>query len=90
MPIRRIPSLNWLRVFEAAARHQSFSRAGNDLNMSGPAISQQIKALEGHLDAKLFERGSRAVTLTEAGRAFLPVVRQSLLSVPLFRRNKYN
>jgi LysR family transcriptional regulator, glycine cleavage system transcriptional activator len=81
MPIRRIPSLNWLRVFEAAARHQSFSRAGNDLNMSGPAISQQIKALEGHLDAKLFERGSRAVTLTEAGRAFLPVVRQSLLSV---------
>lgn len=81
MPIRRIPSLNWLRVFEAAARHQSFSRAGDDLNMSGPAVSQQIKALEGHLDTRLFERGARAVTLTEAGRAFLPVVRQSLLSV---------
>jgi LysR family transcriptional regulator, glycine cleavage system transcriptional activator len=81
MPIRRIPSLNWLRVFEAAARHQSFTRAGDDLNMSGAAVSQQIKALEGHLDAKLFERGPRAVSLTQAGRAFLPVVRQSLLSV---------
>jgi LysR family glycine cleavage system transcriptional activator len=78
---RRIPSLNWLRVFEAAARHESFTRAAEALNMSAPAVSQQIKALETHLDARLFDRGSRKVKLTEAGRAFLPVVRQALLSV---------
>ena len=81
MPNRRIPSLNWLRVFEAAARCESFTRAGMALNMSAAAVSQQIKALETHLGAPLFERGPRSVTLTESGRAFLPVVRQSLLSV---------
>ena len=81
MPLRRIPSLNWLRVFEAAARMGSFSGAARLLNMSPPAVSQQIKALEGYLDATLFERGAKSVSLTDAGRAFLPTVRQSLLSV---------
>ena len=81
MPYRRIPSLNWLRVFEAAARGESFSGAARLLNMSPAAVSQQIKALEGHLETPLFERGARNVTLTDAGAAFLPVVRQSLLSV---------
>ncbi len=81
MAVRRIPSLNWLRVFETAARTESFARAAQLLNMSAPAVSQQIKALESHLKKPLFERGARSVTLTDAGRAFLPVVQQSLRSV---------
>lgn len=78
---RMIPSLNWLRVFEAAARAESFSRAADLLNMSTSAISQQVKALESHLDCELFERGPRQVTLTDAGHAFLPAVRQSLSTI---------
>ncbi|MEM7058540.1 MAG: LysR family transcriptional regulator [Pseudomonadota bacterium] len=77
----RIPSLNWLRVFEAAARTGSFARAAETLNMSPPAVSQQIKALEEHLGRQLFERGPRSVALTEPGRAFLPVVANSLHAV---------
>ncbi|MEM7179095.1 MAG: LysR family transcriptional regulator [Pseudomonadota bacterium] len=79
--MRRIPSLNWLRVFEAAARTGSFARAAEALNMSPPAISQQIKALEGYLGQNLFDRGARSVTLTEAGHAFLPAVARSLHTV---------
>ncbi|MEO0372636.1 MAG: LysR family transcriptional regulator, partial [Pseudomonadota bacterium] len=41
-----VPSLNWLRVFEAAARFQSFARAAEELNMSAAAVSQQVRALE--------------------------------------------
>ncbi len=81
MPYRQIPSLNWLRVFEAAARSESFSDAARILNMSPPAVSQQIKALEQHLKTALFDRGPRNVTLTDAGASFLPAVRQSLMSV---------
>lgn len=81
MPNRLIPSLNWLRVFEAAARTESFARAADMLGMSPPAVSQQIRALEGYLGRALFERGARAVTLTEAGRAFLPVVSNALNAV---------
>ncbi|NVO57736.1 LysR family transcriptional regulator [Rhodobacteraceae bacterium B1Z28] len=75
----RIPSLNWLRVFEAAARTESFARAAAQLNMSAAAVSQQVKALEIRLGTPLFHRHPHAVTLTEAGRAYLPSVQQSLL-----------
>jgi LysR family glycine cleavage system transcriptional activator len=78
---RGIPSLNWLRVFEAAARHENFARAAEHLNMSTSAVSQQIKALETHFGAELFERGPRHVELTDAGHAFLPAVQQSLAMV---------
>jgi LysR family glycine cleavage system transcriptional activator len=78
---RTIPSLNWLRVFEAAARLESFARAAQNLNMSTSAISQQIKALESHFGEPLFKRGPRQVELTDAGHAFLPSVRQSLRMV---------
>lgn len=81
MSLSRIPSLNWLRVFETAARFESFARAAEVLNMSPPAVSQQIRALEGYLRRDLFERGARSVRLTEAGRAFLPAVAQALHSV---------
>lgn len=81
MLLHRIPSLNWLRVFEAAARTQSFARAAETLNMSPSAVSQQIRALEGYLGRELFTRSARAVTLTEAGQTFLPVVAQSLHAI---------
>ncbi|WP_170773310.1 LysR family transcriptional regulator [Ruegeria lacuscaerulensis] len=75
----RIPSLNWLRVFEAAARTESFARAAAQLNMSAAAVSQQVKALETQLGTPLFHRHAHSVTLTETGRAYLPSVQQSLL-----------
>ncbi|WP_298849035.1 LysR substrate-binding domain-containing protein [uncultured Ruegeria sp.] len=75
----RVPSLNWLRVFEAAARTESFARAATQLNMTPAAVSQQVKALETRLGTPLFRRHAHAVTLTETGRAYLPSVQQSLL-----------
>jgi DNA-binding transcriptional LysR family regulator len=66
-------------VFEAAARTESFSRAASQLNMSPAAVSQQVKALETRLGTPLYHRHAHAVTLTEAGRAYLPSVQQSLL-----------
>ena len=77
----RIPSLNWLRVFEAAARLQSFARAADLLDMSTSAVSQQVKSLEKHFGEALFERGPRQVELTDAGHAFLPAVHQALNSI---------
>lgn len=71
---RRLPPLNALRAFEAAGRHQSFTRAANELHVTHAAISHQIKALEGWLGIPLFQRLTRAVQLTDAGRTYLPVV----------------
>jgi len=73
-----IPSLNWLRVFEAAARHQSFARAGKELNMSAAGVSQQILALETHLGKPLFERAANRIALTPDGSDFLPTVQVAL------------
>jgi LysR family glycine cleavage system transcriptional activator len=81
MAFRQIPSYNWLRVFEFAARYQSFTRAAEQLSMSSAAVSQQIKSLEMHLKQPLFIRGPHSVTLTDKGQAFLPVVQQSLGSI---------
>lgn len=92
---RNIPSLNWLRVFEAAARMENFARAAELLDMSTSAVSQQIKALETHFGEPLFERGARNVVLTDAGHTFLPAVRQALrtideTSTSLFGEQKEN
>ncbi|MFK0334765.1 LysR family transcriptional regulator [Rhizobium sp. NPDC090275] len=73
-----IPSLNWLRIFEAAARHQSFARAGKELNMSAAAVSQQILALETHLGRPLFLRTANRIRLTPEGADFLPTIQLSL------------
>ncbi len=75
---KRIPSLNWLRVFEAAARTNSFARAAERLAMSPPAVSQQIRALEEHLGRPLFERAPAGVSLTEAGRRLLVVASDAI------------
>lgn len=77
----RVPSLNWLRVFEAAARTESFARAARELGMSPAAVSQQVKSLEERLGTVLFRRHAQKVTLTEAGRAYLAPVSGSLLTL---------
>ncbi|MEO0343727.1 MAG: LysR family transcriptional regulator [Pseudomonadota bacterium] len=75
---KRIPSLNWLRVFEIAARTESFALAAQRLAMSPPAVSQQIRALEDYLGHDLFVRKASGVILTETGRGLLGVVGESL------------
>jgi LysR family glycine cleavage system transcriptional activator len=67
--VRRLPPLNSLRAFEAAARHLSFTRAAEELHVTPAAISHHIKALEDHLGVKLFRRLNRVVLLTDAGQA---------------------
>lgn len=70
----RLPALNALRAFEAAARHLSFTRAAEELNVTPGAISQQIRQLEEFAGAPLFRRTGRQVLLTEAGQAALPLL----------------
>lgn len=74
---RPLPPLNWLRAFEAAARHLSFTGAAGELNMTQSAVSQQIKSLEGYLGRALFHRRPRVLELTETGSAYLPIVRDA-------------
>ena len=64
--------LNAPCAFEASARHRSFSRAAEELNVTPAAISHQIKALEEYLSAKLFTRANRTLMLTQAGQSLLP------------------
>lgn len=70
--IERLPPLTALRAFEAAARHLSFSKAADELNVTPAALSFQIKSLEEHLGHALFLRLNRAVELTTAGKALAP------------------
>jgi LysR family glycine cleavage system transcriptional activator len=72
-----LPPLAWLRAFEAAARHLSFTVAANELNMTQAAISKQVKSLEFHLRHQLFERRPRSLVLTKTGMAYLPKVRDA-------------
>lgn len=74
----RLPPLNWVRTFEASARHGSFAAAARELNLTATAISYQIRALEQMLGQPLFERRARSVRLTGMGAAYLPEVRQAL------------
>ena len=77
MPTRP-PSLRAIAAFEAAARHQSFAKAAQELNLSHGAISHAIKALEERLGERLFVRQGRGVALTEPGRVFAGRVRLGL------------
>jgi len=71
----RLPSLNGLRAFEAAARHLSFTQAASELNVTQTAISHQIRRLEEELGIRLFIRKNRALALTPKARDYLPGVR---------------
>ncbi|MCM2329496.1 MAG: transcriptional regulator GcvA [Lysobacter sp.] len=72
----RLPPLNALRAFEAAARHRSFKRAAEELFVTPAAISQQVKTLEEYLGVELFRRLTRAIELTPAAEAMLPKLRE--------------
>ena len=67
---RRLPSLNALRAFEAAARHESFTDAAAELFVTHAAVSRHIRELEEWLGTELFTRTGRGVDLTDAGRRF--------------------
>lgn len=69
-----LPPLQWLRSFECAARHNSFSAAARELHLTPSAISYQVKNLEEYFGTPLFERLPRGLILTERGRAYLPSV----------------
>src|SRR5674476_505332 len=71
----RLPSLDGLRAFEAAARHLSFTVAASELNVTQTAISHQIRRLEEELGIRLFLRQNRALALTPQARDYLPGVR---------------
>jgi LysR family glycine cleavage system transcriptional activator len=72
---RRLPPLNSLKAFEAAARHLSIANAAKELNVTPAAVSHHIRQLEEHLGLELFQRNGRQLDLTDAGRAALPGVR---------------
>ena len=67
---KRLPPLNALRVFDAAARHLSFTRAAEELFVTQAAVSHQIKSLEDFLGLKLFRRRNRSLLLTEEGQSY--------------------
>lgn len=71
-------NLNWLRSFEATARHLSFTAASHEIGLTQTAVSQHIKALEMQLGDKLFLRRPKSLQLTDMGQAYLPKVRDAL------------
>ncbi len=74
---RRLPPLNALRAFEAAARHLSFTKAAEELSITPSAISHQIRGLEAHLGVRLFRRAGRSLMLTDEGQSYLPALRDA-------------
>jgi LysR family glycine cleavage system transcriptional activator len=75
--VRRLPPLNALRAFEAAARHLSFTKAAEELFVTQAAVSHQVKALEETLGIQLFRRFNRRLMLTDAGQAYLPALTEA-------------
>ncbi len=73
----RLPPLSALRVFEAAARHESFKQAAEELFVTPGAVSQQIRLLEDHVGVELFVRDGRRVVLSDAGKASAAILREA-------------
>jgi LysR family transcriptional regulator, glycine cleavage system transcriptional activator len=78
---RRLPSLNALRAFWAAAKHRSFAAAADELHVTASAVSLQIRQLEEELDMKLFERTPKGLALTAEGNRLLPGINQAFDSL---------
>lgn len=76
--VRRLPSLNQLRAFEAAARHESIKEGAAELCVTAAAVGHQIKALEATLNVSLFQRQTRQIVLTQDGRKLAERVGQAL------------
>ncbi|QER39414.1 LysR family transcriptional regulator [Acinetobacter suaedae] len=92
--LKRLPSLNSIKVFEATARLGSFKAAAHELNVSPTAISHQISELEKELGIKLFIRGFRTVTLTDEGKKLAEVsirliseLKQTLLELTTYSKH---
>ena len=81
--LRRLPPLNALKAFEAAARHESFTRAAEELCVTQGAVSHQVKALETELGLKLFIRERQRLVITELGREYLAVLRDAFDRIAL-------
>lgn len=77
-PLRRLPSLDALKGFDAAARHLSFTRAAGELSLTQSAISRQVQTLEEQLGVRLFARGVRKLTLTPEGERLHRAAAQAL------------
>jgi LysR family glycine cleavage system transcriptional activator len=77
-PPRKLPPLRSLRVFEAAARHQNYTRAASELALTHGAVSHQIQLLQSQLGLRLFERDGRRMRLTDDGRTLAAAVRSAL------------
>ena len=75
---RYLPPLNALRAFEAAGRHQSFSRSADELNVSHAAVSRHVRGLEKRLGVQLFKNVARGVELTDAGARYLAQITPAL------------
>jgi len=78
--------LRYLKYFVTVAERQNFTRAAEQLHVAQPAISQQIKSLEGELGVSLLHRTKRSVKLTAAGHAFLPEAKQILAHAELSKQ----
>ena len=81
MDLRQLPALNALKTFEAAARHESFSRAADELFVTHGAVSHQIRALEEELGTSLFLREGKRVRLSDAGCRYAKDVRSALMAL---------
>ncbi|HDZ9833153.1 TPA: transcriptional regulator GcvA [Yersinia enterocolitica] len=78
---KRLPPLNALRVFDAAARHLSFTKAADELFVTQAAVSHQIKSLEDFLGLKLFRRRNRSLLLTEEGQSYYLDIKEIFTSI---------
>jgi LysR family glycine cleavage system transcriptional activator len=79
--LQRLPNLAALRAFEAAARHENFSRAADEIHLTHGAISHQIRALEEDLGVQLFSRNGKRIAITAEGERFAAIVRKSLSEI---------
>jgi LysR family glycine cleavage system transcriptional activator len=82
-PYRSLPPLGTVRTFEAVSRNLSFTKAADELALTQSAVSHQIRALEDHLGARLFQRQHRGIELTPEGRTLLEGLRAGLDSILL-------
>jgi LysR family glycine cleavage system transcriptional activator len=81
MDLRQLPTLNAVKAFEAAARHESFSRAADELFVTHGAVSHQVRALEAELGVTLFTREGKRLRLTDVGRRYAVRVRTALVAL---------
>jgi len=76
-----LPSLNALRMFDAAARRLNFGYAAEDLNLTQGAVAQQVRRLEADLGQQLFVRKARGLELTKAGRSYSAQIRRAMVII---------